>query len=189
MATIARRRPYGCAYCYPLPGERRPAEPEPGCTACAAWEWAPIPAAVLTRPEWDTITGLLDVRCGGYCEGCGLSFVPGVREPSNHHRRNKGSGGTDDATINGLANLLRLCGGKLAGVQGCHGRAETLEREIAEGRGLIVRHDDYLAGDGRPPEVDLPVAIGTGRPGVYRRVLLDPRNPFYLAAPGALYVA
>jgi hypothetical protein len=158
--------------------------------------WAPFPSPVLVKAEWDEIIRLVDQRCHGRCEGCANPFGPGVRGMSLHHRRNKAMGGTDDPTIHGLANLLALCGGKLAGVTGCHGKAETLTRETAEARGLIVRHDAYLPGPGvEPPEVsaELHLAVSPAtprRPVIYRRVLLDPRTADYLDPPGgSAYVA
>jgi hypothetical protein len=142
------------------------------CPTCQAREWAPFPRPELSWEEWEWITQLLMVRSGGLCEGCGKPFGADL-QPSRHHRRARKAGGTSDPTINGLSNLLLLCGGDLAGVTGDHGFVEH-NRAWAEVNGLIVRQGGYLAGGGKPPEVDEPVTLRSGR-----RVLLDPLYPAY----------
>jgi len=142
------------------------------CPDCAARTWTLFPGGDLNEHQWSEINALLYARAGNLCEGCGLPFIPGAREPSRHHRRSRHMGGTRDLAIHNLANLLLLCGGKLAGVQGCHGRVES-ERATAEAAGLLVSWGPYM-GDGEPPEVGVPVVVHAfgARPGP--RVWLHP---------------
>lgn len=91
------------------------------------------------------------------CEVCDGDLSAGM---SVHHRKPRGMGGTRDEGINGLANLLAVCG---SGTTGCHGWIEV-NRSESRARGLLVyRNDDpeqvpfqdsrgrwwLLTGDGR----------------------------------------
>jgi len=59
-----------------------------------------------------------------------------------------------DPTHDTLVNLLLLCGGRLAGVLGCHGYTES-HRAESYARGFLVReHDD---------PADVPVVLHSGR--------------------------
>jgi hypothetical protein len=139
---------------------------------------APYPWPDLAAAEWEQITHLLMVRCGGRCESCGLPFTPGVREVNRQHRRPRRMGGTDLADTHSLANLLLLCAGfssRLGGVLGCHGRAEAEPVWAAE-RGLVLSAGTDPARESvlRPSGV---------------RVLLSPTAPFYLPVPADVHPA
>ena len=90
------------------------------------------------------------------------------------------AGGVD---VNGLARLLLVCGGRLGGVMGCHGRIEQ-DRAWAEGRGYLIRHPRPGQPTAATDPAQVPVVLYSGR-----RVLLCPSAPVYLPAPGAPYVA
>jgi hypothetical protein len=75
------------------------------------------------------------------------------------------------ADAHNLANLLLLCG---TGVTGCHGWVEIGERNLAERRGLWVRHDHDDRGSPVPVE-QYPLVLWSGR-----RVLLHPTDPLYV---------
>lgn len=136
----------------------------------------------LSAAEWEQTFHRLLTRSGGQCEGrtpgclapCGSVLGMPRERVSVQHRRAQGMGGTALAETNAnLANLLILCG---TGVTGCHGWAEVGERELAERRGLWVRHE-YR--DGVPvPVQEYPLVLWSGR-----QVLLDPRDPVYLPHP------
>jgi hypothetical protein len=132
------------------------------CLECVARDWAMFPWPRLCREEWAILRSELMSRSGGACEVCGRRFGPGEEGMSAHHRRNRGRGGTDDPTINGLANLLAVCGGRMAGTVGCHGLIEA-NRDDAVSNGWIVEHGGYVAGAGEPPEVAVPVLLPMGR--------------------------
>ena len=127
--------------------------------------------------QWRVVQHMLACRSGGLCECCGLLFVPGLREPSIHHRRNRGSGGTSRPTVRDLTELLLLCAGesrRLAGVLGCHGAITANRYADAADRGLTVgKHTD---------PANVPVVLASGR-----RILLDPVGVFYLPAPGPTF--
>lgn len=141
----------------------------------------------LTREEWAEQFQRLLYRSGGMCEGrTPWCLAPGGRIEGNllreqvsiQHRRAQGMGGTDLAETNSLANLLILCG---TGVTGCHGWAETEERELARERGLWVRHE-YR--DGAPvPVEEYPLVLWSGR-----RVLLHPVDMQYVQHPDEWFV-
>lgn len=119
--------------------------------------------------QWRVVQHLLACRSGGRCEGCGEKFVPGQREPSIHHRRNRGMGGTSRPDTRDLTELVLACAGfsrRLAGVLGCHGRIGA-DPAAAEARGLLVPAALNPA--------DVPLVLHSGR-----RVLLDPYGPHYL---------
>lgn len=97
----------------------------------------------------------LEVRAGGRCEMCG----GGLTGPwSRHHRLPRRMGGSKRPDINGLANLLLICG---TATTGCHGRIES-RRTWAYVNGYLLAaeqspalvpvlyrgHLTYLAGDG-----------------------------------------
>lgn len=155
-----------------------PDDCEPGCPTCAAREYAVFPYADLNAEQWAHLRFLLTVRSGGSCEGCGHPFAPGAAELSVHHRRSRNMGGTDDPCIHGLANLVALCGGRMAGVQGCHGEAEHNRAHARDDRGLLVSWGAYRIG-AEPPEVSVPLRLPSGR-----RVLLDTVAAAYLPVPG-----
>lgn len=122
-----------------------------------------------TAAWWEVTQQLLVYRSGGRCEGCGVLFAAGRHELSIHHRRAGGQGGTSRADQHDLCNLVVLCAEwarGLAGVLGCHGRAEARLGDPV-GRGLVVP----LAAD--PAAV--PVTLFSGR-----RVLLARTSPDYL---------
>jgi len=58
---------------------------------------------------------------------------------SIHHRMPRKMGGTSNLWINGVENLLALCG---SGVTGCHGRVEA-NRAGSYDRGLLLRSGMY----------------------------------------------
>jgi len=135
----------------------------------------------LSMAEWDTLFQQLLVRSGGMCEGrtpaCAAPrrFLLGMprEQVSVQHRRAQGMGGTALDETHSLANLLLLCG---TGVSGCHGWVECDERDLAEQRGLWVRHE-YR--DGAPVPIDeYPLVLWSGR-----RVMLHPAQPVYLPHP------
>lgn len=110
---------------------------------------------------WDHINSVLFTRSGGRCEGCGEPFTPGRVEPSRQHRRpGKMGGRSADPDHHSPANLLLLCGGRLAGVRGCHGYVES-HRTWSYRHGYLVRENDDPA--------TVPVTLWSGRV-----VLLDP---------------
>jgi hypothetical protein len=135
----------------------------------------------LSRDEWDTLTQLLLVRSGGYCEArtpaCaapGGLIIGMLRDQvSIQHRRAQGMGGTDLVEANELSNLLLFCG---TGTTSCHGWVETQERQRAQDWGLWVPHDRR---DGEPvPVEEYPLTLWSGR-----RVLLDRSSPTYIRHP------
>jgi hypothetical protein len=153
----------------------RDCPPDAPCAQCQSADWAPYPRPLLTGPEWTIIRQFLADRCGGRCERCGVRFFPhGPAEFTVHHRRHKGMGGHDDSALNGLANLGALC-------WGCHlgDRGAELAPAQARADGWTVVHGLYVPGD-RPPEVDVPVLLHTGR-----RAHLDPIIPTYRETPVA----
>ncbi len=104
---------------------------------------------------------------------------PGMRlpaEPSRHHRDARGMGGSRSPVQHSLANLLLVCGGRLAGVMGCHGRIES-DRDWALERGYLITGTE-------DQPWDVPVTLWSGR-----RVLLDPVWQFYLPPPDGLVYA
>lgn len=136
----------------------------------------------LTKQEWEQTFLLLLVRSGGMCEAqTPHCIAPGGRIESHlrreqvsvQHRRAQGMGGTSRTETNDLANLLLLCG---TGTTGCHGWVETQERQLAEDRGLWIRHDTR---DGEPiPACEYPLRLHSGR-----RVFLHPKHPYYVDHP------
>ncbi len=138
-----------------------------------------LPGVLITggtpTERWRLIGHLLACRSGQCCESCGKALVPGSRELSIHHRQARGMGGTPRVEIHDLSNLLLLCAGRsrrLAGVLGCHGRAEAHLGDPV-GRGLIVPWP--------ADPVQTVVVLASGR-----RVLLDPDAPAYLPPPDGL---
>lgn len=128
--------------------------------------------------QWRMVQHLLACRCGSRCECCGRPFSLGKREPSIHHRRNRGMGGTTRPTVRDLPELTLICAGlsrRLAGTLGCHGWIGA-QPTLAEQRGLLVPKDTD------PATVALVLHSG-------RRVLLAADGPFYLPAPGPPYAA
>lgn len=128
--------------------------------------------------QWRMVEHLLACRCGSCCECCGHPFTPGLREPSIHHRRNRGMGGTSRPTVRDLPELLLICAGRsrrLAGALGCHGWIGA-QPALAEQRGLLVPKACDPAAE--------PLTLHSGR-----RVLLAADGPFYLPAPGPPYAA
>ena len=149
------------------------------CATGRARNWAVFPYADLNADQWEYLTGLLMARSGGRCEACGLPFEPGVREPNRHHRRARSMGGTDDPCVNGLANLLLVCAGP-AEPAAASDRRTSLHGWIehhpddAQARGLLVPWGAYVGDGSRPPEIDVPVTLFSGR-----RVWLDPHDTRY----------
>lgn len=102
-------------------------------------------SATYTGPAPD-VRALVFARDGGRCVRCGKPAA------TQHHRRNRGSGGSSVAAINCPSNLISTCGD---GTTGCHGWIEH-NRNEAERLGFIVRHG--VAGP-----VDVPVwVLGAG---------------------------
>jgi 5-methylcytosine-specific restriction protein A len=121
--------------------------------------------------RWQHLTTMLAIRSGSRCEGCGQPFTPGKVEPSRHHRLPGKMGGREyNPAHDTLPNLLLLCGGRLAGVLGCHGRTESYRTE-AYARGFLVR-------EGQDPAT-VPVTLWSGR-----IVLLDPYVGYVNPPPG-----
>lgn len=119
--------------------------------------------------RWRMIRHFLAVRSGHRCEICGVMFAAGGAEPSVSHRRHKGMGGTRRADVDDLSVVMLACGGRLAGVRGCHGRIEANPAWAAQMGYTIGQHDDPLS---------VPVVLWSSR-----RVFLDSRSPFYLDEP------
>lgn len=162
-----------------LPGEG----PEHLTCTCGS-DWA-APGARLGAEAWAQIEHLLRVRSGNRCEIVSAACLAGARGAldalprsaiSIHHRLPRGSGGTRRPETNSLARLMLACG---TGTTGCHGWAES-NRTAAEVRGILLRHVH-----GRGEETDAAAAVLLLPGG--RRVLLDPRAPAYLPAPGPPY--
>jgi hypothetical protein len=65
------------------------------------------------------------------CCGQNVTYIP----YSIHHRKPRQMGGTNDPRINGMANLLTLCG---TGTTGCHGYIES-HRDEARETGYLLR--------------------------------------------------
>lgn len=72
-------------------------------------------------------------RAGFKCERCGKA-LGGGEHVSVHHRQPRGMGGTHNAQVNSLSNLMALCG---SGTTGCHGWIE-MNRAIALEEGWLV---------------------------------------------------
>ncbi|WP_369122934.1 HNH endonuclease [Nocardia farcinica] len=91
------------------------------------------PRRRYTGPPHRVIEALRQ-RCGCRCERCGTTFLgPNGGDP--HHRTPRGMGGTRDARINRLSNLVALC-------RPCHDWVEShRSRSIVEGW-LVPRHLD-----------------------------------------------
>jgi hypothetical protein len=124
--------------------------------------------------RWSHLTSALAIRSGSRCEWCWEPFVPGVREPSRHHRLGGQMGGRKhNPDHDTLPNLMLLCGGRLAGVMGCHGYI-TAHPAAAYTRGYLVR-------SGTDPAA-VPVTLPSGR-----RVLLDAYGR-YEPAPGGEWI-
>ncbi len=121
--------------------------------------------------RWRLIRHNLACRSGHRCELCGVQLGPG-KEGTVHHRRPRGKGGTRQEDVDYLSNLLLLCGGRLGGVMGCHGKIES-RRRWAEDSGLLVPQ-------GHDPAT-IPVVLHGGR-----RVLLSPYAPEYRQPPDGL---
>lgn len=82
-----------------------------------------------TGPSPEVRQEVID-RCDALCEVCNADAVGSI-----HHRMPRKMGGTASAWINGVENLLALCG---SGVTGCHGRIESNRADSYE-RGLLLR--------------------------------------------------
>lgn len=135
----------------------------------------------MTRDDWEIILHMLACRSGGLCEVGGEPLTRDQR--SVHHRQPRGMGGTSDPDVHSLERLLLVCGGRLAGVRGHHGKVEA-NREWAYERGYLVPH----SAPGRPTDATdcakVPVTLWSGR-----RVLLAPHATEYFPVPGAPYAA
>ena len=124
---------------------------------------------------WRAIVHMLACRSGHCCEICGCRLGPG-NEGTVHHRLPRGMGGTSDPDVHDLPRLMLLCGGRLGGVQGCHGIVER-HRAWAYRNGYLIPHG---AGVEVADPASVPVVRRSGR-----RVLLTPYN--YDPAPGPMY--
>lgn len=139
------------------------------CRCGSLFPWGPDAGAA----EWQVIRHLLLCRSGGQCEICRRPLV--ADEYTVHHRDGRRLGGTRKDAINDLCNLMPLCGGRLGGVRGCHGRiGSNVERAYANG---------WLVHDGTDPAV-VPVVLHGGW-----RKLLARDVPEYLPPADGIYFA
>lgn len=100
-----------------------------GLTNTAPLQRTPMVRAVKRTGPVTSVRALVAKRD---CQTC---VVCGGPSTNQHHRQNRGSGGSSLAAINSPANLLSVCG---SGTTGCHGWIES-HRTGAEAAGYIVR--------------------------------------------------
>lgn len=173
VKSLVSDQPTGCTRCGgALPGEAALAD----VCICQYFEWGAAHPIRLEDPRtsdaWRYIGHLLAMRSGERCEVCGERFVPGVHEPSIHHRQPRGMGGTSDPGVHDLPRLVLAGAGfsrRLAGVIGCHGLVES-QREWARSRHLLV-----------PQGLDaatVPLVLASGR-----IVYLGASDPWYINPP------
>lgn len=82
-------------------------------------------------------------RCQCSCEVCGAGLGPvrGV-DWSTQHRLPRGMGGTSLAVVNGITNLLVVCG---SATTGCHGWIETHRVDAGHAGWLLTHPQDPAA--------------------------------------------